>query len=383
MLLEGIRVIDFTWVVGGPVSTQFLGMMGAEVIKIETSSRPEYKKRTGWFPTLNGSKLSCTINLKDPEGQRLVKELVKESDVVIENFSTGVTEKLGIDYSSLTQINPQLIMLSMSGLGREGDSGNLLAYGSLLQAYSGWTSLVKETNLSVEGMGIRPPLTDHVAGLMGAMAILAAIKNRQKTGEGKFIDLSLMESIISLLTEPLIEISLTGKQPAILGNGSRRYSPHGCYPCQGEDSWVAMAVYDDNQWNKLVELMGNPEWARALATSEDRINNSESIDQNISQWTKTFNKVELSEKFRENGIPATVTNSFHDLIADQHLQQRNFFMKENGKLVKGLPWLDRNMGRGNIQPAPSLGKDNEYVFKHLLHLNDRQIADLSARGVLV
>ncbi|MED4601889.1 CoA transferase [Paenibacillus validus] len=385
MLLKGIRVVDFTWVVGGPIATQYLGLMGAEVIKVESATRPEYRKRSGWFPALNGSKLSCTLNLKEPEGQELVRELIRKSDVVVENFSTGVTEKLGIDYARLRPINPRLIMLSMSGLGREGQARDLLGYGSLLQAYSGWTSLVKETDLSVEGMGVRPPLTDHVAGVMGVLAILAALRRRDQSGHGALIDLSLLESIMTLLVEPLIEVSLTGESPPVVGNGSPHAAPHGCYACSGEDRWIALAIYDDDEWERLADLMGNPEWARSYRTGAERLANSELIDRTIAGWTRSWDCHQLAERLREIGIAAAASSSFHDLVADPHLLDRGYFTPQGdqtGTWVRGLPWIDSRMQRGHIRPAPGLGADNEYVFRQLLQLSDAQMDDLRFRGVL-
>ncbi len=175
--LEGVRVADFSWVVAGPFCTKLIGLMGAEVIKIESAARPQYKTRGSWFSVLNNSKKSCTINLASDQGKALARRLIAVSDVVVENFSTGVMDRLGLGYEALRSIKPDIIYISSSGIGRTGPGKNYLAYGTLLQGLSGWTSLFSEPNPRMEGMGIVPSWTDPLTGLWEALLIQAALYN--------------------------------------------------------------------------------------------------------------------------------------------------------------------------------------------------------------
>ncbi|MEJ1974746.1 MAG: CoA transferase [Acetobacteraceae bacterium] len=207
-VLAGIRVVDFSWVLAGPMATKMLAGMGAEVIKIESGARPEHVQRYPWSAVVNAGKLSCTINLGQPEGPALIRRLIGMSDMVVENFSAGVLAKYGLDYAALRDVRPDLIFVSASGTGRAGPQRNALAYGTLLQAYSGRAGMIATPNPRLEAMGILPAWTDPITALWESCAMLAAIRHRRRTGEGAFIDLSMLESTVALLPESLFREAL-------------------------------------------------------------------------------------------------------------------------------------------------------------------------------
>jgi len=214
--LDGVRVIDFSWVWAGPLATKTIGAMGAEIIKVESATRPEYTNRIGWFRVINNNKRSCSINLGKPEGQALARHLVSIGDVVVENFSAGVLPKLGLGYDDLRRIRPDLVFVSASGVGRSGPQRDALAYGTLLQAYSGRAGMIGTINSHMEAMGIQPAWTDPVTALWETLAILSALAHRRRTGQGALVDLSMLESTVALLPEVLLRqgLGLTEGAPA-------------------------------------------------------------------------------------------------------------------------------------------------------------------------
>jgi len=215
--LAGLRVVDFSWVLAGPMTTKMLAGMGAEIIKIESSTRREHTQRQPWWAVVNAGKKSCTINLSQPQGPELIRRLIAQSDMVVENFSNGVLAKFGLDYATLAKIRADLIFVSASGTGREGPQRDSLAYGSLLQAYSGRASVVGTLNERVEAMGILPAWTDPITALWESCAVLAAIRHRRVSGEGAYIDLSMLESTVALLPELLFREALGSETPTATG----------------------------------------------------------------------------------------------------------------------------------------------------------------------
>ena len=257
-VLDGLRVLDFTWVVGGPLCTKYLAMLGAEVVKVESATRPEHRKRDGQFELLNAGKLSCEVDLKSPDGADLARRLAAGSDIVVENYGVGVMRRLGLDFERLAAIQPRIVMLSLSGMGQEGPDRHLLAYGSLIQSYAGWTSLLcADEDLADDRMGMVPVWADHIAALMSTLAILGAVARREETGRGAYLDVSILESVLAMMPAQIVAAS-AGEQPGPVGNRSGRFVPHGVFRCAGDDRWIAIAAYDDRQWEALRSLMGHP-----------------------------------------------------------------------------------------------------------------------------
>lgn len=352
-VLGGLRVLDFTWVVGGPLCTKYLALLGAEVVKVESGTRREHRKRDGQFELLNSGKLSCEADLKTDDGHELVRRLVGESDIVVENYGVGVMGRLGLAYDDLTAINDSLIMLSLSGMGQRGPERHLLAYGSLIQSYAGWTSLLcAEEDLADDRMGMVPVWADHLAALMSTLAILAAVQRRERTGLGAYIDVSILESVLAMMPGQVIE-SGAGTDPEPLGNRSTRFAPHGVYPCVGVDRWIAIAAYDDGQWERLRDLAGLP--AVGLGSVAERLARSAELDTLLSEWTRTQDPFRLESRLRAVGVPAAVSRNLDDLIADPHLAARHFFRAGRDGPALGLPWVAPS-NPVRTRPAPGLGE---------------------------
>ncbi|SAL48565.1 lipid metabolism-like protein [Caballeronia sordidicola] len=383
--LSGIRVIDFSWVLAGPMTTKMLAAMGAEVIKIESATRPEHVHRPPWWAVVNAGKLSCTINLSRPEGTALVRRLVASSDMVVENFSNGVLAKFGLDYDTLRAIREDLVFVSASGTGREGPQRNALAYGSLLQAYSGRASVVGTPNTRVEAMGILPAWTDPITALWESAAVLAAVRHRRRTGEGAHIDLSMLESTVALLPELLFREALHSDEPASNGACESSAAPSGCFRCKGADAWLALSVRNDTEWRALCDAMEQPGLAADARFSEhvNRAAHRAETDATVAAWAREQDVSQALEMLQSRGIPAARSRHIGEVIEDPHFVERGLFPTlSDGSRSIALPWQDAAGWRGKLSPPPRLGEHNDYVFRTLLGLSSDEINTLSEAGVL-
>jgi benzylsuccinate CoA-transferase BbsF subunit len=328
-------------------------MLGAQVVKVESSTRREHRKRDGQFDLLNAGKLSCEADLKTPQGLRLVHGLIASSDIVVENYGVGVMARLGLSYESLRDLNPSIIMLSLSGMGQEGPDNQLLAYGSLIQSYAGWTSLLcPEDELADDRMGAVPVWADHLAGLMSTLAILAAVYRREQTGRGGYLDVSILESVLALMPAQILASS-AGADPRPLGNTSPQYAPHGVYRCAGEDRWIAIAAYDDERWQRLRDLAGLP--AAGMDSAAQRLASRADLDAALSAWTRDRDPWQLEQMLRGIGVAAAVSRNLDDLLTDSHLSARQFFRHGSAGPALGLPWVAESNPPAT-PPAPALGQ---------------------------
>jgi benzylsuccinate CoA-transferase BbsF subunit len=381
--LAGIRVVDFSWVMAGPLATKMLAAMGAEVIKIESATRPEHVKRYGWSSILNAGKLSCTINLAMPEGQALLRRLLGMSDILVENFSAGVLTKYGLGYEALRSVQPDLIYVSASGVGREGPQRDALAYGTLLQAYSGRAGMIAEPNPQLEAMGILPAWTDPVTAMWECCAILAAIRHRRHTGEGAFIDLSMLESTVALLPESLLREALGSGGHAPGGNLDPDAAPGGCFRCAGDDAWLVLSVREDAEWAALcvamqrADLAGDPRFHDQPARQANRA----AAEDIVATWLRTQPAAETEQRLQGLGVPAARSRHVAEIVADPQFDGL-FPVLEDGARTIALPWADGAGWRGTLRPAPELGTDNDYVFRTLLGLDPGEIERLTGAGVL-
>ncbi len=369
--LSGIRVVDFSWVVAGPMATKRLGAMGAEIIKIESATRPEFAYRDGWFAVINNNKRSSTFNITAPEGQDLIRQLVSESDIVVENFSSRVLAKNNLAYEDLRKVKPDLIFVSASGLGRTGPEQDMLAYGSLLQAYSGRVSLIGSLNAGLEAMGIMPAWTDPVTSLWESFAIMAALRHRATTGEGSYIDLSMLEATVALLPDAVLHSALGQPTQEKGSEGEIGAAPSGCFKCRGEDDWIAVSVRDDAEWKGLCRALDRSDLAEAADLHErsGRLRRKSELNRLLADWCATRTPREAEDALQAERVPSAPSRGIRDLLDDRHLQERGIFRQlDNGLWSIALPWMDEAGWRGALTPAPALGADNDYVFGTLLKL---------------
>ena len=389
-VLEGVRVVDFSWVVAGPFCTKLLGLMGAEVIKIESSTRAQYKDRGSWFSVLNNSKKSCTINLSTDRGKALVKRLIAVSDVVVENFSTGVMDRLGLGYDVLKAINEDVIYVSSSGVGRTGPGKDYLAYGTLLQGLSGWTSLFSQPNPRMEGMGIVPSWTDPITGLWEALIIQAALLHRSRTGEGLFVDLSMLESTIAIMGDVFLGVAVTGVLPTAGQSSSDSCAvPHGVYACKEADSWIAISAGCQSEWEGLCRALGDPSWCHeeGLLTLSGRQHNRVRIDRLLAEATAQRPVMELFHQLQSAGVPAGPCYNLKQVAEDPQMQLRGLFRRlplDDGRtqITTALPWKDDTEWKGNLFKPPSLGEHNEHVFLGLLGMSEQEYESYRSAGIV-
>ena len=385
--LAGVRVVDFSWVLTGPICTKYLAALGAEVIKIESAARPDLSPRDLSWQELNPGKRSATFNLKDERARELARQLVARSDVVVENFSSGVMERLGLDYPRLAQINPRLIMASSSALGRTGPERDRVAYGTLIQCFTGWAALSAHPGHPPQSSaGI---WTDPLTAVFELVLVLAAIWHQRATGQGCFIDLSMAETTIAALPEPILAWSLNRELAQPRGNRNPSWAPQGCYPALGDDRWVALTVQTNAAWATLCELMERPDLLAdpALADLSGRRAAHDALDAAIAQWTALRPADEIAACLQAHGIAATPTLEPGDVVHDPHLVARGFpeaiAQLEGGvHLTLGVPWLiDAERPRVG-GPPPRLGQDNAYVFGELLGLSKSEQAELVNQHVI-
>ena len=399
--LEGVRVADFSWVWAGPFCTMHLAHLGAEVIKIESRSHLDLTRRLPLFPKgmkpgvdRNGlfnqwslGKKSISLNLTKAEGIAIARELIAKSDVVVDNFATGVMERLGLGYDELKKIKPDIIMASISGYGHTGPHKNYMAYGPAIAPLTGLSSLTGYAGSPPQEVGLS--YGDPNAGINAAVAICAALTARQRTGQGQYIDVSLWEAVAALVPEGWMDYAMNGTQPPRQGNHDPVMAPHNCFRCAGEEEWVTIACGTDAEWQALCRAIGQPQLVsdKRFLTMSDRKANEDTLDQMLASWTETRNKWEVTRILQAAGVAAFPTMNCKDLAEDPHLNERGFFARlahpEIGvQTHTGIPWRLQNAPNGVQSPAPLLGQHTDHVMGNLLKYSEQKITQLKEERVL-
>ena len=398
--LEGVRVADFSWAWAGPHATLLLGFLGAEVIKIESRRRLDHSRlmslTTGQsfedlnaspvFCQLNLNKLGVTLNLSKPKGIELAKEIVARSDIVLENFRPGVIEKLGLGYSVLKEVKPEIIMLSISARGQRGPERHYVGYAPNFGALGGLSYLTGyeggEPSTLVGSMDLR-------VGTWAVFAVLSALAYRQRTGEGQYIDLSASEAISCVITDSIMEYTMNQRVSSRMGNRDDIMAPHNCYRCRGEDRWVSIAVSTEEEWRALCGAMGNPEWARDGRFSDlyQRWQNQEELDRLITEWTIHYTCEEVTERLQRVGVAAFPSLSNKDMFEGPHLKERGFAEEVVHPVIGKYttinpPWKFQRTPARITRRAPLIGEHNEYVFGELLGLSKKKITKLAEEEVI-
>lgn len=392
--LEGVRIIDLCHSWSGPHATRILADYGAQVIRVEyvrrlcllrgTKKENQHYNRHIMWHQINRNKLSITLDLEMEKDLQVLKDLLRISDVFIENARGSIMERFGLAYPDVVKINPDIIMVSMSGFGKSGPYSSYAAYGGSLETLCGMQNL---TGYQGDPKRVRVKEVDIVNGEMGACAVMTALVHRQRTGEGQWIDLSQLEAVThALIGEHLLEYVMNGTQTLPLGNRHRWFAPQGCYRCQGEDKWVVLTVRTEEEWRKLCELLGHPEWKadQRFATHATRRENHDALDRLIEEWTRQHTHYEVMHLLQGNGLAAGAVLNVAELSEDPHLNKRDFFMKSKDDtqgLFPGLPFrLSR--GSGAIRwRGPDLGQHNEYVFTELLGLSKDAVRPINENDI--
>ena len=404
-LLEGIRIIDLTMVFAGPTSSRLLAVLGAEVIKIESAVRSDVFTRANVYPenepgeepwnqgsffhTINAGKYGVSLNLGSEKGREIFKSLVKISDAVVENFSPRVMENWDLGYEELKKIKPDLIMVSMSGLGHYGPLRDFYMYVPGMEGMSGLTYLT--------GYPDEPPLLsghaygDWVLGATGAAALLVALYSRQRLGVGQYIDVAGREAVACHIGEIIMDYTLNGREGSRVGNQHSSAAPHGCYRCKGNDQWINIVVENDEQWRGFCRAIGGPAW-----TKEERFNDAlsrwrhrEELDRLVEAWTNQHDHYEAMEILQKAGVPSGAVLSMREMHLDPHYVDRDFFeVIDHGKgigkrpIPKPMPAKFSDVEEFVLRRAPRFGQDNEYVFCDLLGMSKDEVRTLEEEKVI-
>jgi len=375
MPLSGIRVLDFSWVIAGPTTTRYLAAMGAEVIKIEAPGRGDPGRTSELHTVLGQAKRGIVLDLKKPEAVAVARSLAARSDVLVENFATGVMDRLGLGPEALQKVNPDLLYVSASGLGRTGPEAHAVAYGTLLQCYAGFAGLNRHPG-NAPRVGFA--WLDPMCGLMLAFVVAAGIRHRQRTGGVARVDFSMIEAMLWTMAEPLLETQL-GTPPQPKGNDSEHYAPHGAFRCAGEDDWLSLAVTGEEEWRRLCNVIPLLGPMSAFGLRQRQAAHSE-IAVILADWAYPQTAQAAAHTLLRAGIPAAALANSRDLVASDHLRERGFWDAYRAGVLPGLPWR-ASFGRVTGS-APQLGADTGAVLRDVLEFSESGIAALRRSGAL-
>ncbi len=391
--LEGLRIIDFSWVIAGPAVSRWLADFGAEVIKVESAERLDYCRQlvplikgeaggieSSLFANINCGKLGITLNMGHPKGRDIAKRLILASDVVIDNFAGDVLKRWGLGFKELSRIKPSLIMLSMPVFGSSGPRAGYGAYGTGLLGMTGLYSITGPPDRPPTGPNIAYP--DFSSNPMHATtAVLAALHYRNKTGRGQFIELAQYESTVCFVGMPLMDYLVNSKVAGPSNNREPNAAPHGVYRCCGDDRWSVITVFDDKEWQAFCQAIGKPTWTKEqrFNTILGRKNYEDELDRLVEAWTITKTPQEIMLQLQHYGVPAGIVQNGQDLAEqDPQVKERNYYVTLDhptvGKVVcEGVTEkLSKTPGRVR-RPGPTLGQDNEYVYREILEMSDEEI----------
>ncbi len=425
--LRGVRIVDLTWMLASAGTTVILASLGAEVIRIEWPGHLDFTRRqlqaapkppplgpakpisrpksmqgvaeadiSGLFSDRNAGKLGITLNMRNPEGVALFKKLVAVSDIVIEGFRPQAMRGWGLDYETLKTVKPDIIYLQMAGFGATGPYGSFASYGPTAQVMSGIGAVTglpephPPTMWNHSYMDVTPPF-------YGAMALMAALYYRNRTGQGQYIDQGQYEPGLFLSGTAVLDYSANGRRSKRAGNRSPFIdaAPHGIYRCAGDDSWIAIAVFNEDEWRALCAEMGNPAWTAdsKVATMAARLANQDVLDAHIEEWTRGQERYVLMYRLQQAGIAAGAVQSPADKFErDPQLKVRDFYVDlphsrlgtwpHTRHVTPKLTRTPAHPGGITNRGAPCVGEDNDYVYKTLLGLSADQVADYEERGII-
>jgi benzylsuccinate CoA-transferase BbsF subunit len=398
--LKGVRVLDFGWALVGSLTGKHLADNGAKVIRVESASRIDLSRTNRmvkissgnnpddkpWYTHLNTSKLSLALNLKNPLSKGIVEKLIRWADVINENFTPGTLAKLGIDYNYAKTVKPEIIMLSSSAYGQTGPMAHEWGVDGTGLAMSGY--------LDQTGWPDRPPVGanapygDVVLPYINALAIVAALDYKRKTGQGQYLDTSMVEVCVHSNTPILLDLQANSHLRARNGNRIEYASPHGVFPCQGEDRWCAIAVFKEDEWVAFCRVIGKPAWTRDVkfASLESRKENEDELEMLIAQWTALHSDLEVMRKMQDAGVAAGVVQTMEDIVdKDPQLKEREFLLPIKNPVLgifgHPTPAYKLTKTKARVKAAPSMGEHTEYICLSILGLSDEEFAELVGKDL--
>jgi crotonobetainyl-CoA:carnitine CoA-transferase CaiB-like acyl-CoA transferase len=398
--LEGLKVIEMTGYWAGPLTGRLLADLGAEIIKVELATRTTraayyvgnepgkyHYDRSGFFNQMNRNKFGISLDVSKPRGREVFFSLIRRADIFIENNSARVMRNLDLTYDVLKEVNPRLIMVSESGFGATGPERDYVAYGANIETTCALASIIGYEAGQAYRTGNN--YGDPVAGTHAAVAIMAALHHRDRTGVGQYIDISLNEAAAAVLGELMMDYLLNQRVPQPRGNRHCRHAPQGCYQCAGDDMWVVLCVRSDEEWQRFCAVAGQPEWAgrSEFITVEGRRQHHDAIDELIATWTNEQDHWEAARALQAAGIPAAPVLVNWEAISNEHLFQRGFYVpvfhREAGVWpYPGFPWkFSRTPGSIRLG-APCFAEHNDKVLREILGLTDQEIQELDRQGLI-
>lgn len=401
--LNKIRVLELTTAVAGPVAGCVLADMGAEVIKIESPGGRSLKSpgapppiegapdhaynRTAFFNELHRGKKLLSLDLKQEEGKDIFLRLVANADVVMENFSPKIVGRLGIDYTELKKIKNDIICVSMPAFGKSGPYESRASYGPGIDAMSGLSHLTGFP----DGNPGKPAqfYCDQNAGLTAALTVMGAIRHRNRTGHGQYIELAMLEGEMQLIAPALMDVMMNERSPNRTGNKHERFAPQGVYRCKGDNEWVAITVRTDLEWQSLAELIGKPEVGkdRRFLDLNGRQTYHDDIDELLGAWTSTITPQEAETTLQGAGIPAGALLNLNEAFSHPQFQHRNTLVHVDHPEMGTFPhtrtaWKSKNENEGVAGPAPTFGNANNYVLNELLNFSADEQQELKDRKIV-
>lgn len=397
--LDGVRVIEFAWVASGPTIGKHLVEHGAQVIRVESTTRIDALRnlgpfkdgvvglnRCGFYARYNPNKLGTTLDLGTRRGLEIVRRLIAKADIVTESFSAGTIGRLGLGYRALRAINPRIIMLSTNIHGQTGpwaDQGGAGAQGAAVAGIIHFTGWPDQPPLSTG-----TPYSDYVSPSFGVAALMAALDHRERTGEGQYIDLSQVECASQFIAPAILDYTANGRVRTRRGNRSSTSAPHNVYRCQGNDRWCAIAVRNEAQWQAFCQVLGAPEWTAdsRFATMAGRLAHQNDLDRLVEGWTAGQTPEEVAEQLQAVGVPAGIVMRSVDLLEDPQLAARDHFVFLEHPEI-GRHAVDRMSYRFSKTPgrleqaAPCLGEHNERVMREVLELSWEELEQAVLEGV--
>ena len=391
--LEGVKIADFTWVAAGPLTTTCLAQFGATVVRVESITRPDGQRtfppnkdgkagvnRSFEFSADNLNKYGITINMNNPEGMKVAKELIAWADIVAENFRPGQMEKWELGYEDLKKINPSVIMFRSSAQGQTGPYAKMGMTGIQLQSWTGFTSLT--------GWPDRDPAppwgayTDLTVPGLGVAVIAAALDYRNRTGKGQYIDLAQFEASLHFLAPAILDYVVNRRVAARMGNACPYAAPHGVYRCKGDDRWCTIAVFDDKEWKAFCNAIGNPEWTSdpRFATTTDRKEHEAELNGFVEVWTINYPPEEVMRLLQDVGVSAGIVETAQDLLEDPQLKAREVYQHldhdELGSALHRGPAFQLSKTPWELtMPGPCLGQHTEYVCREFLGMSDKEFVE--------
>jgi crotonobetainyl-CoA:carnitine CoA-transferase CaiB-like acyl-CoA transferase len=388
--LQGVRVVELTKVWAGPYTGKLLAYLGAEVIKVESLESLDItrsfgisdKNKAPGFHSVNPQKLSVQIDMKTPQGVKLMLELLRTADVFVENLRPGAVKRQGLGYDVVSKVRPDIVFVSMGMYGSDGPLSYQTGYAPCFAALGGLSARVGYDGQSPAGMNIR--YADSTFGTAAAYAAMVALLHRRRTGAGQFIDVSAVESMTSMVGDAMMEFALTGAAPPCDGNRHPAMAPHGVYPCR-DGEWISIAVSSEPVWLALTRVVPALAGDARFRTLSDRKANETALDELVAGWTAQASAAELVAVLQRAGIAAGKSAASVDLVGDAQLWERGFFVEVADASGATRPTVGPSwkMSRGAAvtDAAPQLGQHNAYVLGEILGLSPAEQRRLAETGI--